>query len=190
MKLARRLLAWSAVGVSLAAQAESDVNTGAAPGLSAIAHLNLRLTVPRMIFLRVGSGTYFADLATINRVTFTVPAANVGSGVTTAGVPSAGAIVARVLGNGGNVSFRASGTLGGLASGANRIPWTQITPNVLGGALPHPAIGNGVAGAVTNLVAANGVVNQIATYTFTYNNSAPVASGTYNGRVTYTASLP
>jgi hypothetical protein len=178
------------IGFGQAAWAESDINSGVAAGLSAQARLDVRVAVPRIIFLRIGTGTNFADNGTRNRVTFTVLPANLGSGTAVIGTPSAGPILARVLANGGNVSFRASGTNGGLASGANRIAWTQIVPSVSGGSLPHPPIGNGAPGAVTTLVASAGIVDQSATYTFAYSNSVSVPTGTYNGRVTYTASLP
>jgi hypothetical protein len=171
-----------------AAHAESDINSGTGAGVSATADLNMRIRVPRMIFLRVGNGTNFADNATIQRVTFAVTGANVGSGVAVAGTPAAG-IQAMVRANGGNVNFTARGVLNGLAKGTRRIPWTQIVPTATG-TLPHPVIGNGVAGAASVLTAVNGVVNQTATYNFTYSNSTPMEFGSYNGRVTYTASLP
>ena len=186
-------LSATAIGVmasllGFTAHAESDISTGVGSGLSATADLNLRVRVPRMIFLRVGTGTNFADNATIQRVTFAVTGANVGSGVAVAGTPAAG-ISAQVLANGGNVNFTALGVLNGLAKGTRRIPWTQIVPTATG-TLPHPAIGNGVAGVASTLAATNGVVNQTATYRFSYSNSTPMEFGTYNGQVTYTASLP
>ena len=190
MKLVQQALALTALSLALTAQAESDINSGAAAGLNAATRLDFRVAVPRMIFLRIGSGVNFADNATINRVTFAVTPANVGSGVAVLGVPSAGAVQARVLSNGGNVSFTARGVLGGLASGPRRVAWSQIVPLASGGALPHPAIGNGVAGVASALVPVSGVVNQTAVFSFNYANSSPVASGTYNGRVTYTAALP
>lgn len=177
--------------VALSAQAESDINSSTGAGISATARLNMRVTVPRMLFLRVGRGTNFADSTLIDRVTFTVSAANVGSAVPIAGVNTpAGPLVARILSNGGNVSFRASGVLGGLAKGTRRIPWTQIVATTSGGSLPHPVIGNGVAGAASSLGSVAGVVNQTSTWTFSYSNTNPVEFGTYNGRVTYTASVP
>ncbi len=177
--------------VALSAQAESDINSSTGAGISATAHLNMRVTVPKMLFLRVGRGTNFADNTLRDRVTFTVSAANVGSAVPIAGTNApAGPMVARVLSNGGNVSFRANGALGGLAKGTRRIPWTQIVASTSGGSLPHPVIGNGVAGAASTLGAVAGVVNQTSTWTFNYSNSNPVEFGTYNGRVTYTASVP
>ena len=177
--------------VAFSAHAESDINSSAGAGISATARLDMRVTVPRVLFLRVGRGTNFADSTLIDRVTFTVSAANVGSGVPIAGVNTpAGPLVARVLSNGGNVSFRARGVAGGLAKGTRRIPWTQIIASTSGGSLPHPVIGNGVAGAAASLGAVAGVVNQTSTWTFNYSNSNPVEFGTYNGRVTYTAAVP
>jgi hypothetical protein len=190
MRAVRILLMLCLGGAGATLRAESDINSGPGANLPAIAHLNFRVGVPRVIYLRIGTGTYFADVGTRNRVTFTTTAANVLAGAPITGTPSAGPIVARVVSNGGDVSFRASGTNGGLASGANRIPWTRILPSASGGSLAHPAIGNGAPGAVTSLVAAGGLVDQSATYTFSYTNATPVPPGTYNGRVTYTASLP
>lgn len=175
---------------ALAAQAESDVNSGAGPALSAVARLDFRVTVPRILFLRIGRGTNFADNTRVDRVTFGVIAANVGSAIPVTGVGSAGPVVARVLGNGGNISFSARGVVGGLAKGTRRIPWSQIVSSTSGGTLPHPAIGNGVAGAASALTAVAGLVDQTSTWTFQYSNSTPVEFGTYNGRVTYTASMP
>ncbi len=187
-RLAVSTIAALAACFGFAVHAESDVNSGAAAGLSATADLNMRVRVPRLIFLRVGTGTNFADNASIQRVTFAVTGANVGSGVAVAGTPAAG-ITAQVLSNGGNVNFTARGVLNGLAKGTRRIPWTQIVPTATG-TLPHPAIGNGVAGAASVLTAVNGLVNKTATYRFTYSNSTPMEFGTYDGQVTYTASLP
>ena len=143
-----------------------------------------------MIFLRVGNGTNFADNASINRIRFALTAAQVGSGVAISQTAPVAGVSARVLGTGGNVSFTARGPAGGLANGVQRIAWSQILPTASAGSLPHPAIGNGVAGAPATLLAVNGVVDQSATYNFIYANTGPVASGTYNGQVTYTAALP
>ena len=178
-------------GWGFAAWAESNVTMAPAPVVFASARLDQRVTVPRVIFLRIGTGTNYANNAVRDRVTFTVTPGNFASGTPITGTPSVGPIVAHVLSNGGDVSFRARGTNGGLnAGGGNRIAWTQIVPASSSGTLPHPAIGNGVAGPVTTLLAAAGIVDRSATFTFNYSNSTPVAAGTYNGRVTYTASLP
>ena len=189
MKFAKQLIAVAALstlGASFSAFAESDINTGAAAGLSAIARLDVRVTVPRIIYLQVGTGTAFTDVTTVDRVDFTLGAADVGSGLAIAGVSTGGAVTARVLGNGGNVTFSAVGTVGGLTNGTQTIPWSQIVPAVTGGTLVHPAI----SGASSVLTAVGNVVNQNTTYSFNYSNTSAVAAGTYNGRVTYTAALP
>ena len=198
MKFAKHLLVAAIAATAFsAAYAESDINTGTAAGLSAAAKLDFRVIVPKIIFLRVGTGTDFVDAlngANIDRVDFTVSAAALAANTTVAGASGQGPypVAVRVLGNGGNVSLTANGTAGGLTNGAQTIPWTQVVATSSNAAgLPHPAIGNGVAGAVSTLTApASGVVSQTANWTFDYSNSSVVAAGTYNGQVVYTAALP
>lgn len=193
MKFARHLFALAMLSAAFAAHAESDINTGAAAGLPAVARLDVRIVVPRIIFLSVGTGTNFTDVTTIDRVDFNLTAANVGSGTAVAGALGVGAgypVPVRVLGNGGNITLTANGAAGGLANGAFTVPWTQITGTTSNASLPNPAIGNGVAGTASTLTATAGVVNQSATWSFNYTNTSPVAAGTYNGQVTYTAALP
>jgi hypothetical protein len=199
MKLHKLLIGAVAIGCAALSHAESDLNTGAAPGLSAAAKLDFRVVVPRIIFLRVGTGVNFADaLGALNtdRVDFALTAADVGSATAVAGAAGLGPypVAVRVLGNGGNISFTAAGTLNGLTHTtipAQTVPWTQVTPTSSNSAgLPHPAIGNGVAGAATSLPATANIVNQSANWSFAYNNSSAIGSGTYNGQIVYTAALP
>jgi hypothetical protein len=193
MKFAKQLIALAIAGASLSAFAESDINTGTTAGLPAVAKLDFRISVPRIIFLSVGTGTAFADVTTVDRVDFNLATTDVGSGAAVAGALGTGLgypVPVRVLGNGGNVSLTANGIAGGLTNGAQTVPWTQITGTSSSAALPNPAIGNGVAGAAASLPATAGVVNQSATWSFSYTNSAAVAAGQYTGRVTYTAALP
>ena len=191
MPFRKTLLPFALIGLVSAAWAESNLTVAPAPVVYADARLDQRVVVPRMIFLRIGTGTNFANNNVRDRVTFAVSPGNFAAATPIAGTPSAGPIVARVLSNGGDVSFWARGTNGGLnAGGGNRIPWTQIVPASSSGTLPHPTIGIGVAGPVTTLAATAGIVDRSATFSFTYSNSAPVVAGTYNGRVTYTAALP
>ena len=185
MKFAKQLIALAAVAAAFSAQAESDINTGTA-ALSAIARLDFRVIVPKVLFLQVGTGTAFNDVTTVDRVDFTLTAAQATSAAAVPGVSTGGTINARVLGNGGNVTFGAVGTVGGLTNGTQTIPWSQIVPAVTGGTLVHPAI----SGASSVLTAVANVVNQSTTYSFNYSNTSAVAAGTYNGQVTYTAALP
>lgn len=194
MKFAKHLIALAAVAAAVAAplsaHAESDINTVSAAGQSASARLNFRVTVPKIIFLQVGTGTAFSDVATIDEVAFTLTAAQV---TTPGAVAATGAgVTARVLGNGGNVSLTALGATGGLSNVAagSSIAWSAITGTSSSASLPHPAIGDGAAGAASTLTATAGIVNQTATWTFSYANAATVAAGDYTGQVTYTAALP
>ena len=193
MTFAKHLIALAAVAAAVAAplsaHAESDINTTAAAGQSASARLNFRVTVPKIIFLQVGTGTAFSDVTTVDEVLFSLTAAQVTSASAVAG---AAGVTARILGNGGNVSLTAAGASGGLANATagTSIAWSSITGTSSSASLPHPAIGNGVAGAASSLTATAGIVNQTASWTFSYANAATVAAGDYTGQVTYTAALP
>ena len=185
MKFAKQLIALATVAAAFSAYAESKFATGAGP-LSAAARLDFRVVVPKVLFLQVGTGTAFADVATIDRVDFTLTAAQATSGAAVAGVSTGGAINARVLGNGGNVTFGAASLTAGLtAAGLPTILWSEIVPTATGGTLIHPAIGGGT----TALAASAGVVNSSTVYSFNYTNANVVAAGTYTGQVTYTASV-
>ncbi len=204
--LSRRV---TCVAISLAglaapmfANAESTAVTGAG-ALSASARLDFSVTIPKVLFLHVGTGTSMANNAAISLIDFTVPAANVGDGSVinaTAGSGDLGngAVTARVVGNGGNVTLTST-TAGALSNGAgDTLSFGQIstTATVLspGTALPAPALADG-ATTTTTVTAAGKIVNRDARWTFTYLNAAAVAPGTYggvgtnNGRVTYTASV-
>lgn len=176
----------------LGANAESSFQTGAG-ALNTTARVDFSITIPRFLSLRVGTTG-----APIDLVTFTVPGANVGDGNPIAGAGGdlgGGQVTASVLGNGGNVSLQAS-TGGALSNGSSgTIDWTQVTTASSNPSLAAPALVNGNSAAVA-IAATNGVVNQTATWTYSYENDNVIEAGTYggvnvnNGRVTYTASLP
>ncbi len=193
----------AALVTPFAANAESNFQTGAG-ALNATANVDFTITIPKVLFLQVGTGTIYANNSAVNLITFTVPAANVGNGTAVAATAGSGdlgngTVTAMVRGNAGNVTLGAS-TLGALGNGAgDSINWSQITttPATLTTAtvLSAPTLANG-ASTTVGLTAVNKVVNQDARWTYSYANSAVVAAGTYggvntnNGRVLYTASLP
>ena len=187
-----------------AASAESNFQTGAG-ALTSTAKVDFQITIPKILFLQVGSGALYTTLATVNLIDFTVPAANVGNDTAVtasalAGDLGNGVVTAIVRGNNGNITLNAT-SIGALSNGAagDSINWSQITttaaPNTTGTVLTAPTLTNGVSGNVT-LSAVAKVVNQDAKWTYKYANSALVAAGTYGGvnvnnsRVTYTATLP
>jgi hypothetical protein len=193
-----------ALAAPLAANAESNFQSGGG-ALNATARVDFTIVIPRILFLQVGTGALFANNATVNLITFDVPAASVGSGTPVAATVGSGdigngTVTARLIGNGGDVSFNVS-TPGALTNASgDTINYTEITTTAaaLGGVpllLSAPTLVNG-AGAAGNIVAVNRVVNRGAQWTYAYANTNPVGSGTYggvgvqNGRATYTASLP
>ena len=211
----KKILLVSSLGLigllSATAHAESTFNGAATTGSTAAARVDFSIVIPQVLFLRVGtsSGNTATD-GTIDSVTFTVPAANVGDSSVIAGVGgdlTAGAVTVRVYGNGGNISLN-SATTGPLTTGTagEVIPWSQI--NVAGAALgattagftnaaiTHPAFNLGAgggAGTATTLTATNRLVRVEGKWTYSYLNASIPAAGTYggsvakNGRVTYTA---
>lgn len=179
-----------ALASPLAAHAESNVTTGAAPAsLSATARVNFSITIPRFIFLQVGTGTLLAANGTIDTIDFQ-PALNVvGNGTSVAATAGSGNngngnVTVRIIGNAGNVTLGATGPAN-LTSGGNTIPWTQIATAISGGAT-HPTIN----GANASFTAASNVVNVNGSWTYTYLNTTTPAAGTYTGQVTYTATTP
>jgi len=197
-------IATMAAGLPGMVSAESNFVTGTGT-LTANARVDFQITIPKILFLQVGTGTMFANNTAVNLIDFVVPAANVGNGTPVAatalsGDLTNGVVTAIVRGNNGNINLVA--TNGGALNngGTDTIPWSQITttPTALAGystTLTPPTLANTTSAPVT-LTAVNKVVNQGAQWTYAYANANIVAPGTYggvnvnNGRVTYTATLP
>lgn len=204
----------AAVLVPFASQAESNFVTSSG-AQSASAKLDFKVVVPKVLFLQVGTGSNLANNATVNELSFDVPAAGIGNGTAvaaTGGDLATGGVTVRVLGNSGNVTLT-NATTGQLSSGVTgnpTVPWTDIA--VTAGALPtttagytnaaiaHPPFNNAAAGGAsataTTLTATAGLVRREGSWTFAYANTATLPAGTYgdsaanNGRVTYTATAP
>ncbi len=188
----------------LGARAESNITTGAGSPLTATARLDFRITVPKVLFLQIGTGTNLAANGAINLIDFSVPAANVGDGTAIAatalsGDVGNGTISAKVIGNNGAVSLTST-TTGALSNGTDTISFAQIGTTVAtwtsATALTPPTFVDGGTSATVTVPAAGKIVNRDARWTFTYLNTAAVPPGTYGGvntnnsRVTYTASMP
>jgi hypothetical protein len=176
----------------LMAQADSQLVTGAG---SATANLDLRVVIPRVLFLGVGtgSGTPLATNGVVDALTFdysTNPLA-VGTGAAAGAITSTGptagtaSIPVRVFGNNGQVTVTATNPAV-LTSGTDTIPFTELTVASSNAAFAAPAFGGG-----TSLPTLTGrVTNQVANWTYSYANTTTPAFGTYVGRVTYTATMP
>jgi len=206
----RSLVAAAGVALPLLGHAGSSVQSGAG-ALTANAQVQFSITVPQVLYLRVGTGSLYttgvlANDPTVNAINFapSVSQAATGGAVTgTGGDLTGGVETAAVIGNGGAVLLGAS-TPGAMNDGAagDTINWSQITTAsgtlTSTTALPAPVLANG-ASANLNLNPTTKTVFEDARWTYTYNITAgsPPAAGNYggataaqNGLVTYTASMP
>ena len=201
------LSAITAMVSPMLASAESSTQSGAGP-LTATARLDFVITIPKVLFLRVGTGGLFGAAAntTIDSINFTVPFANVGDGTSIAATAASGdlgngSVTALLRSNAGVVTLTAN-TTGALTNATtDTIPWSEIA--IANSNLVAPAFANTfphLAALPNTGVSANfapaptaKVTNVGSTWTFSYKNTNTVPFGTYgptaNGRVTYTATV-
>jgi hypothetical protein len=182
--------------VTLSAHAESNIVAGAG---TAAARLDFRVILPRVLFLGVGTGAAALTAnATVDALIFdyTTNGGAIGTGAAAASITNSGgfalnAIPVRVLGNNGQIVLTStnSGNLVNSVTPADTIPFTQITSNSSDALLPVPAATGGTANPTFN-TGSTKVTTRTANWTFAYANTVTPAAGTYNGRVTYTASMP
>lgn len=182
--------------LTVTAHAESNIVVGAG---TAAAKLDFRVILPRVLFLGVGTGaSALAANATVDQLIFdyTTNGADVGTGVAAASITNSAAfagnaIPVRVLGNNGQIVLTStnSGNLVNTITPADTIPFSQITSATSDPLLPVPAASGGTANPTFN-AGSTKVTTRTANWTFAYANTVTPAAGTYDGRVTYTASMP
>ncbi|ALN63272.1 hypothetical protein GLA29479_2403 [Lysobacter antibioticus] len=193
--------------VPMLAQAESQYTTGTGTPITASAKLDFQITIPKILFLRVGSGADYTTNTVVNQIAFVVPANQVGTGglgiaaTAASGDLNDGKVTAKLVGNNGTITLTST-TLGALSNGVagDTISYSQIetTESVLssGTALAHPTLADGATTTSTVAPGTGKLVNRDAVWTYKYKNAAVVAPGVYGGvnannsRVTYTASMP
>ena len=205
----KTLLGAGALTLPLLVFAESNVQTGAAtatPG--ATAHLDFSIVIPKILYLRVGTGSGYTTGAltsvnTIDLITFSPAVGTVGNGTAVAGTGgdlTGGVETAAIVSNSGNVTLNATAS-GALSNGSgDTIPFTQIntvaSTLTSGTQLPAPTLTNGTSSNVLLTAPASKLIVQDAKWTYSYANATNVPGGTYggvnvnNGRVTYTATMP
>jgi hypothetical protein len=210
MKISTALKALAGAAVvmlPLTATAESTFSTGAA-ALSSSARVDFQITIPKILYLRVGNGSAYPTTlttgGTIDLITFSPAAAVVGNGTAVAGAGgdlTGGVSTAAIISNSGNVTLNATAT-GALGDGVgDSIPYTQISTaasalTVGYTLLPAPTLNNGISANVVLTAPATKVIRADARWAYSYLNSTMPASGSYggvnvnNGRVLYTASMP
>lgn len=184
-----------ALAVPAIAAAESQWVVG--PG-NAQARLDFQITIPRILYFQVGAGAFGTNNPAVTSMTANVPAANLGDTTPVSFGPAL--VPVRVVGNNGQISLSAT-TAGPLQSDLDvldTISFTTISPNSSDNAnFPSPPLADGVGASVNVAVNAGKVTNRTADWSFSYNNAAVVAPGTYGGTggtrnstVTYTATMP
>ena len=167
----------------------------------------------RTVYLAVGNATSNAANATVNQVSTTLLASEVGSGVAKAMTSNSTQVNSpydnfNVCAGGGSQVYvggffrmpAASATSAvlqvqtpaGLTSGIYSIPFNQVswTSTALGNAAADIPAGSFVSGGTLFLrnFAANSYVENC--HTFSYANTTPVAAGTYTGQALYTLTAP
>jgi len=199
----RFVLFVSLFGLANATAWAGSVYTTGNNTISAAPQLDMRVTIPKLIFLQVGTGTYFADSTGVNLISFNVLASNLGNGTAVAGTVASGdlgngSVTARLVGNNGSITLSATATGGLQNATGDTINYNQINTQSLSLTTPvvlaAPVLSNATSSTVI-APSAGRVVNKDARWTYTYLNSSVVPSGVYggvnirNGRVTYTASM-
>jgi hypothetical protein len=197
----KRIILAVAVGSVLAApgaaMAELTVVTGAVGTLSTTARQDFQVIIPRFLQFRVG-----ATAGTISLVNcdMTANAAALGNAVNQAclgGDAGAGVSNVSVVSNAGQITLTAT-TLGQLQSGANNMPFSEITTTTSTANVPAPVLPalGGVSPTVDLVMNAAPITNRQALWTYGYANTTVYAPGAYggvnvqNGRAIYTASSP
>lgn len=190
------------------ATAESNFSTGGG-AQTVSARLDFQITIPKILYLQVGTGTLYADNTSKDFIQFAPPANRIGLGCSvpancagTGGDLTGGAVTALLVSNAGSVTINAN-TSGGVLTdgGTNTIPYAKI--NVASAALAAAPLGGsslwtfpGWDTATTYTPAAGGVTNLSARWTFTYANDTIPRAGTYGGvnvnrgRVAFVATAP
>jgi hypothetical protein len=211
MKVQTAVKALVGVAVTMlpfAASAESNFQNGAA-ALTATAKVDFQITIPKVLYLRVGTGsaypTTLSSVGTVDLLSFTPGAGVVGNGTAVAGTGgdlTGGVETAAIISNSGNVTLNATAT-GALSDGAagDSINYSQITTTAAAltagyTLLPAPVLANATSANVVLTAPATKVITADAKWTFAYANTTTPPAGTYggvntnNGRVTYTATMP
>jgi hypothetical protein len=176
----------------------------------------------RAIYLQVGNGTYTGTYngggtpgtnTTINKVSVSVPAAQVGNGTAQAMTSDSTQAVSyydnysfcnppaqvyiggfyRRPGTTGTATLTVSTSAANLVDAAgDTIPFSQIswTSSGNGDSGAEVIPGGTFTGASQTLATFSGNTWNESCHTFSYANSSNVAAGTYTGRATYTLSAP
>ncbi len=206
-KCRRRLVRRRVVSIGLAilsalssqSSIATEVTDAAAP-FSANGTLRVAVTINGFLRFRVGTTG-----GTINLLTFSPLAANVGNNTPLAGAggdAGASTVNVQVQGNRSQITITPTNSSGGLGIGTGvvsdgRISYSQIsTASSDAVNLPAPVLSNAGGSAALPVQNSVGVTNRTGTWAYSYLNQTIPSAGTYGGvnvngsRVTYTAAMP
>ena len=202
MKSNFKVLAIAALvsGAFASAPALAASGTSTASPASVANNLNLKIVIPNFLSFRVGTVG-----ATVDTITFSPTAANVGNSVSQTGAggdaaAGSGSNVS-VQGNNGQVVIGTTVTGGGNGMGTGTaadgfISYAQVTTSSSDAAnFPAPTLANAGIGNVNvtlggGVAGAGKVTNRTAVWTYGYANTTFPSAGSYTGTVTYTATMP
>ena len=169
--------------------AESGSTTGT-PGteFSTSARLKLRVIIPRFLQFQVGSAG-----ATVDTIAFEPLPDNVGNGVAVAGTggDAGGGASVELRSNAGQITIVAEndGGAGGLGS-SGTISLSEITAHSDSSDLQTPQLTDAGMTTTKASVTDGDVTVRRATWSYVYNNSHTVETGTYGAEIIYTAVSP
>lgn len=139
---------------------------------------------PPQIQIQIGSAG-----GTIDVVSFTVPAANVGDGTPIA--QSGAAILVRVSARAVPANSRTAQLLANsatpLTNGGSTLPFTSISWTASDVDIPSGMFNSTASQLLVQFQNSRRIFNN---HTFSYANTQVLAPGTYTGRVTYTLTMP
>lgn len=196
----KKLMIAVALGAAFAAPetavAEQTSITGAGT-LTRNARQDFQVVVPRFLQFRVGAVGGTISLVNCD---LSASAGIMGDGTDIAcagGDVGGGVSNVAVRSNAGAITLTAT-TLGALSNGADTLPFSEILTATSTANVPAPVLpaAGGTSAGVAVVANAGNVTDRAATWTYTFDNTAVYAAGTYggvgvnNGRVTYTASSP
>ncbi|MGE0310313.1 MAG: hypothetical protein AB7P21_01640 [Lautropia sp.] len=198
----RLVLVAALAAASSLAQAESRLSAAASGSITATAKLTVNVTVPKILYLRVGGAGTAVDAVNfvvggsglgalpMNDATFAgaVPIGPGTVGVTdTDASNGAGIVSAQLWSNTGTATLACASSA--ITSGTAALVKTDFKVTSTG-TLAHPGGDLGCTGGATNVGTAGGAGAFSGTWSFAYSPSAMPAAGTYTGTVTYTATQP
>ena len=167
--------------------------------------LIFQVVIPQVVRLRIGSPAPGAADTILFDMTSTpqlVGDATSPAVTGTGGDVGGGEVNVQVLANGGATSVQVDADVdgggqgiacssGACTPGIDWINWAdiQVAQGGVACSVPPPALDNGGSGFATYTPAGGGILNEVCTWQYTYAHTEFPVNGTYQGIVTYTATV-